>query len=126
MYKVIDVINQGSKHKWGASRPRVAAARACMRRSLVRRVPSHVAPRPAYLETQVHRPYLLPPSNKLSQPVPIAKHGRKMDHSHMDHGGHMGHDMPGMGGDGPKCNMNVRLHPSLLVSILKRTYADFR
>jgi len=49
-----------------------------------------------------------------------------MDHSHMDHGGHMGHDMPGMGGDGPKCNMNVRLHPSLLVSILKRTYADFR
>jgi copper transporter 1 len=30
-----------------------------------------------------------------------------MDHSHMDHG-HMDHDMPGMGGDGPKCNMNVR------------------
>ncbi|RYN74559.1 hypothetical protein AA0117_g6877 [Alternaria alternata] len=30
-----------------------------------------------------------------------------MDHSHMDHGGHMGHDMPGMGGDGPKCNMNM-------------------
>lgn len=25
----------------------------------------------------------------------------------MDHGGHMGHDMPGMGGDGPKCNMNM-------------------
>lgn len=30
-----------------------------------------------------------------------------MDHSHMDHGGHMDHDMPGMGG-GHKCNMNVR------------------
>jgi hypothetical protein len=30
-----------------------------------------------------------------------------MDHSHMDHG-HMDHGMPGMGGDGPKCNMNVR------------------
>ena len=29
-----------------------------------------------------------------------------MDHSHMDHG-HMDHGMPGMGGDGPKCNMNV-------------------
>ena len=39
-----------------------------------------------------------------------------MDHSHMDHGhmdhGHMDHDMPGMGGSGPKCNMNVRItHP---------------
>jgi copper transporter 1 len=41
-----------------------------------------------------------------------------MDHSHMDHGGHMGHDMPGMG-DGPKCNMNVRLHSHLLVSVPK-------
>ena len=34
-----------------------------------------------------------------------------MDHSHMDHGhmdhGHMDHGMPGMGGDGPKCNMNM-------------------
>ncbi|KAF1830326.1 Ctr copper transporter [Decorospora gaudefroyi] len=29
-----------------------------------------------------------------------------MDHSHMDHA-HMNHDMPGMGGDGPKCNMNM-------------------
>lgn len=27
----------------------------------------------------------------------------------MDHG-HMDHDMPGMGGSGPKCNMNVRKH----------------
>lgn len=38
-----------------------------------------------------------------------------MDHSHMDHG-HMDHDMPGMGGSGPKCNMNVRtptsFHPA--------------
>ena len=53
----------------------------------------------------------------------------KMDHSHMDHGhmdhGGMDHGMPGMD-HGHKCNMNVRLHPSLLVSILKRTYADFR
>ncbi|KAF2750715.1 ctr copper transporter family protein [Sporormia fimetaria CBS 119925] len=29
-----------------------------------------------------------------------------MDHGHMDHGGHGGHDMPGMGG-GHKCNMNM-------------------
>ncbi|KAF2442140.1 Ctr copper transporter [Karstenula rhodostoma CBS 690.94] len=29
-----------------------------------------------------------------------------MDHSHMDHGGHEGHSMPGMD-HGPKCNMNM-------------------
>ncbi|KAF2831227.1 Ctr copper transporter [Ophiobolus disseminans] len=29
-----------------------------------------------------------------------------MDHSHMDHGGHMGHDMPGMD-HGNKCSMNM-------------------
>ncbi|KAL1603905.1 copper transpport protein [Paraconiothyrium brasiliense] len=29
-----------------------------------------------------------------------------MDHSHMDHGGHSGHDMPGMD-PGPQCNMNM-------------------
>ena len=29
-----------------------------------------------------------------------------MDHGHMDHGDH---GMPGMGGDGPTCNMNVRM-----------------
>ncbi|KAL5461410.1 hypothetical protein PMIN06_002176 [Paraphaeosphaeria minitans] len=29
-----------------------------------------------------------------------------MDHSHMDHGGHEGHNMPGMD-HGPQCNMNM-------------------
>ncbi|KAF1975199.1 Ctr-domain-containing protein [Bimuria novae-zelandiae CBS 107.79] len=29
-----------------------------------------------------------------------------MDHSHMDHGDHSGHNMPGMD-HGPKCNMNM-------------------
>lgn len=34
-----------------------------------------------------------------------------MDHGHMDHGhmDHGDHGMPGMGGDGPTCNMNVRM-----------------
>lgn len=47
-----------------------------------------------------------------------------MDHSHMDHGDHMGH-MPGMDHDMPaQCSMNVRLQPSFHISHISQRNAN--